>query len=93
MMSEDREGTLYGTAADDERRLRAKLKVIKTELTRRMHGPISKMTARLCSVFLGHFRRYGVPLNYRALEADMSGVFRLSLSLTGIVVAPASAAG
>jgi RNA-directed DNA polymerase len=58
-------------------RLRAKLKVVKTELNRRMHEPIAKMGAYLRSVLLGHYRYYGVPLNYRALEAFMSGVFRL----------------
>jgi len=58
-------------------RLRAKLKVVKTELSQRMHEPIAKMGAYLRSVLLGHYRYYGVPLNYRALEAFMSGVFRL----------------
>jgi hypothetical protein len=42
-----------------------------------MHEPIAKMGAYLRSVLLGHYRYYGVPLNYRALEAFMSGAFRL----------------
>jgi RNA-directed DNA polymerase len=47
-------------------RLRAKLKVVKGELTRRMHEPIAKMGVYLRSVLLGHYRDYGVPSNYRA---------------------------
>jgi RNA-directed DNA polymerase len=64
-------------------RLRAKLKVVKAELTRRMHEPIPAMGAYLRSVLLGHYRYYGVPLNRRALEAFMAGVFRLWRRLLG----------
>ncbi len=53
------------------KRLRSKLKDIKSELKRRRHAPVPEQGAWLRSVLLGHYRYYGVPHNSRAL-----GVFR-----------------
>jgi group II intron reverse transcriptase/maturase len=50
------------------RRLRAKLKQIKVELRRRMHEPVSVVGGWLASVLRGHYRYYGVPRNYPALD-------------------------
>ena len=51
------------------KRLRAKLKAVKLELTKRMHVPIPEVGQWLRSVVGGHFRYYGVPTNGPALSA------------------------
>jgi group II intron reverse transcriptase/maturase len=59
------------------KRLRAKLKEVKTELRRRMHDPVPEQGAYLRSVLRGHFRYYGVPLNGPALQAFLYSVGRI----------------
>jgi RNA-directed DNA polymerase len=59
------------------KRLRAKLQDIKIELRRRLHDPIPQQGRWLCSVLLGHYWYYGVPLNRRALAAFRAQVVRL----------------
>jgi len=59
------------------KRLRAKLQDIKTELRRRLHDPIPQQGRWLRSVLLGHYRYYGVPLNWPALAAFRAQVMRL----------------
>jgi len=49
-----------------KQRLRAKLQEIKEELRRRRHEPIPQQGKWLRSVLLGHYRYYGVPLNWPA---------------------------
>jgi group II intron reverse transcriptase/maturase len=48
-------------------RLCAKLNEIARELKRRRHYPIPVVGAWLKSILIGHYRYYGVPLNYRAI--------------------------
>ncbi len=55
-------------------RWQAKLRVLKEELQRRMHTPISEQGAYLRSVLLGHYRYYGVPMNSPALGAFRQAV-------------------
>jgi RNA-directed DNA polymerase len=50
-------------------RWQSKLKVIRSELRRRMHRPIPEQGAYLRSVLRGHMRYYGVPMNGRSLGA------------------------
>jgi group II intron reverse transcriptase/maturase len=50
------------------KRLAAKLKEIKLELRSRMHRPTPEQGRWLASVVAGHFRYYGVPMNWRALK-------------------------
>jgi RNA-directed DNA polymerase len=50
------------------KRLRAKLKEVKTELRRRLHHPIPEVGQWLRAVASGHFRYYGVPTNQTALH-------------------------
>lgn len=50
------------------KRLQAKLHEIKAELRRRMHEPIRTTGKWLKSVVTGHYRYYGVPLNWKALR-------------------------
>jgi RNA-directed DNA polymerase len=50
------------------RRLQAKLSEVKAELRRRMHNPIPEQGQWLSTVVAGHFRYYGVPMNFPALS-------------------------
>jgi RNA-directed DNA polymerase len=47
----------------------AKLKELYIELRRRMHNPVPEQGAYLRSVFAGHVRYYGVPMNSVAIGA------------------------
>ncbi len=51
------------------KRLRAKLQEIKTALRQRWHDPVPEVGRWLGSIIRGHLNYYGVPLNFRALEA------------------------
>jgi group II intron reverse transcriptase/maturase len=46
----------------------AKLASLREEMRERRHEPMRAQHAWLCSVLEGHFRYYGVPTNYRALQ-------------------------
>jgi len=50
-------------------RLRAKLKNLKEELRRRLHGPVREVGRWLGQVLTGHYRYYGVPRNYAMLDS------------------------
>lgn len=58
-------------------RVRSKLREVKTELTRRMHGPVIEMARWLRSVLEGHFRYFGVPGNQQAMSRLRYEVVRL----------------
>jgi RNA-directed DNA polymerase len=51
------------------KRLKAKLREVKTELMRRRHDPIPAQGRYLRDVISGHNNYYGVPMNGRALAA------------------------
>lgn len=51
-----------------KKRMHAKIAEIKEELRKRMHDPILKVGQWLKSVLEGHYRYYGVPSNYEAME-------------------------
>jgi group II intron reverse transcriptase/maturase len=53
----------------DSKRMRAKLREVKTELRRRQHLPIPEQGRWLGSVVRGHFAYYAVPDNSEALHA------------------------
>jgi group II intron reverse transcriptase/maturase len=57
------------------KRMRAKLKEVKAELTRRMHLPVPEVGRWLRSVVQGHLAYYAVPGNLRAVRAfrDQAG--------------------
>ena len=59
------------------KRLRAKLKQVKTELRRRLHDPVPEVGKWLHSVVTGHVGYYGVPTNSRALSLFRFQVGRL----------------
>jgi group II intron reverse transcriptase/maturase len=58
-------------------RWQAKLREVKTELLRRMHGPVPEVGGYLRSVVLGHNQYYGVPMNYERLRAFRWAIGRL----------------
>jgi RNA-directed DNA polymerase len=59
------------------KRIRAKLMELKTELKRRLHHPVPAVGKWLRVVLLGHYRYYGIPGNIRKLEAFCFHVSRL----------------
>jgi group II intron reverse transcriptase/maturase len=52
-----------------KKKMRAKLKSVKTEMSRRRHHPIPDQGRWLASVLSGHYRYYAVPDNSHALHA------------------------
>ena len=50
------------------KRMQAKLKAIKQELRLRLHARVPEVGGWLRAVLEGHFRYYGVPMNYQALS-------------------------
>jgi len=59
-----------------KKRLRAKLREVKTELMRRRHLPIAEQGRWLESVVRGHSAYYAVPDNSKAITAFRNGVTR-----------------
>jgi len=57
-----------------KKKMRAKLKSVKTEMRKRMHDPIPEQGRWLTSVLGGHYRYYAVPDNIDALQAFRAGV-------------------
>jgi RNA-directed DNA polymerase len=60
-----------------QKRMRAKLKAVKTELQRQMHEPVPEQGKWLRVILLGHYRYYGVPRNSPALGAFRQEVVML----------------
>ena len=58
-------------------RMHAKLRDLKQALRRRMHRPIGEVGRWLAQVVSGHYRYYGVPRNYPALDRFRDRVRRL----------------
>jgi RNA-directed DNA polymerase len=58
------------------KRMRAKLKQVKDQLTQRMHRPVPEQGRWLASVVRGHMAYYAVPGNIRAVEAFRKQVTR-----------------
>jgi group II intron reverse transcriptase/maturase len=59
------------------KKMRAKLKEVKTELRARMHDPVPEVGRWLASVLRGHFPYYGVPRNSYSLSAFRKAAIRL----------------
>jgi RNA-directed DNA polymerase len=63
-----REGKFTIKRQTIKKKMRAKIKEIGKELTKRMHAPISVIGQWLKSVLIGHYRYYGVSGNCRAMS-------------------------
>jgi hypothetical protein len=62
-----------------KKKMRAKLRSVKTEIRKRWHHSIPEQGRWLASVLAGHYRHYGVPDNIRALQAFREAIIRLWL--------------
>jgi RNA-directed DNA polymerase len=62
-----------------KKKMRAKLRSVKTEMRRRMHHPIPNQGAWLARVLTGHYRYYAVPDNSHALREFRQAIGRLWL--------------
>jgi len=58
------------------KRLRGKLAEVKVNLKLKRHVPVPRQGAWLHTVLTGHYRYYGVPFNYRALDRFRRAVAR-----------------
>jgi hypothetical protein len=60
----------------DRKRLTRKLHTVRTEQRRRMHTPLPVQHRWLCSVLRGHYRYYGLPSNWHAMDGFYDEVCR-----------------
>jgi group II intron reverse transcriptase/maturase len=65
----DRKGKFQLKRRTSRKKRRAKLARLKEETERRRHHRVVEQHAWLCRVLEGHYRYYGVPTNYRALNS------------------------
>jgi len=63
-----RRGRFWVRRVTDTKRLRAKLKQVKTEIMRRRHRSVPEQGRWLASVIAGHQNYYAVPGNYQAVS-------------------------
>jgi RNA-directed DNA polymerase len=71
-----REGRFVVKRRTDRKRLTRKLHTVRTEQRRRMHAPLPDQHRWLCSVLRGHYRYYGLPSNWHALDGFYDEVRR-----------------
>jgi RNA-directed DNA polymerase len=75
----DRHGRFQLKRVTSKKKMRAKLKSVKTEMRRRMHHPIPEQGRWLARVLQGHYNYYAVPNNSEALHGFRRRVIRLWL--------------
>jgi len=63
-----RDGKFQLKRRTSRKKRQAKLARLKEEIRRRRHDPVCDQHAWLSRVLIGHYRYYGVPSNYAALE-------------------------
>lgn len=71
-----RDGRFVVKRRTDRKRLTRKLHTVRTEQRRRMHAPLRDQHRWLCSVLRGHYRYYGLPSNWHALDGFYDEVRR-----------------
>ena len=71
-----REGRFVVKRRTDRKRLTRKLHTVRAEQRRRMHAPLPDQHRWLCSVLRGHYRYYGLPSNWHALDGFYDEVCR-----------------
>jgi RNA-directed DNA polymerase len=67
--AKDRHGRFKLKRVTSKKKMRSKLKSVKTEMRRRMHHPIPEQGRWLARVLQGHYNYYAVPDNSAALHA------------------------
>jgi len=75
--AEDRHGRFKLKRVTSKKKMRVKLKSVKTEMRRRMHLPIPEQGRWLARVLQGHYNYYAVPDNSEALRGFREAVIRL----------------
>jgi len=76
MCAKGRNGRFKLKRVTSKKKLRAKLREVKTEMRRRWHHSIPEQRRWLARVLAGHYRYYAVPDNIRALQAFRDAVMR-----------------
>jgi group II intron reverse transcriptase/maturase len=71
-----RDGRFVVKRRTDRKRLTRKLHTVRTAQRRRMHTPLSAQHRWLCGVLRGHYRYYGLPSNFQALDGFYREVCR-----------------
>jgi RNA-directed DNA polymerase len=71
-----RDGRFVVKRRTDRKRLTRKLHTVRAEQRRRMHAPLPEQHRWLCSVLRGHYRYYGLPSNWHALDGFYDEVRR-----------------
>jgi RNA-directed DNA polymerase len=77
MCATDRHGRFKLKRVTSKKKMRSKLKSVKTEMRRRMHHPIPEQARWLARVLQGHYNYYAVPDNSEALRGFREAVIRL----------------
>jgi group II intron reverse transcriptase/maturase len=81
--AKNRHGRFKLKRVTSKKKMRAKLRSVKTEMRRRMHHSVPEQGRWLASVLVGHYRYYAVPDNSQALRAfrrRVIGHWRAALS-------------
>jgi RNA-directed DNA polymerase len=76
MCAKTRTGRFKVKRVTSKKKVRAKLREVKTEMRRRRHDPIPEQGRWLSNVLAGHYRYYAVPDNIHALSAFREQVTR-----------------
>jgi len=76
MCAKGRNGRFKLKRVTSKKKLRAKLREVKTEMRRRWHHSIPEQRRWLARVLAGHYRYYAVPDNIRALQTFRDAVMR-----------------
>ena len=71
-----RDGRFVVKRRTDRKRLTRKLHTVRIEQRRRMHVPLPDQHRWLCSILGGHYRYYGLPSNFQALNSFYREVCR-----------------
>lgn len=71
-----RDGRFVVKRKTQGKRLTRKLKSLREEARRRMHAPVAEQHRWLCQVLTGHYTYYGLPSNFRSLNAFHDGSVR-----------------
>jgi len=71
-----RDGRFVVKRRTDRKRLTRKLHTVRTEQRRRMPAPLPEQHRWLCSILRGHYRYYGLPSNFQALDGFYREVCR-----------------
>ncbi len=76
MCAKSRNGRFKLKRVTSKKKMRPKLRSVKTEMRRRMHLPIPEQGDWLASILTGHYRYYAVPDNSAALRSFRDAVIR-----------------